>query len=167
MTFQSHRSSPSLRRPWLWWARTSVSHAQQLAAAAPQWPSPGRRTMRSWPMQTWRTLHMSVHRMAKWWSTPLSCTSVMSHSDMRAATSVSSPTTSAPRTQTRPGSPWTVGKWQLVLLRQSPSSDTLDGLSVCHWCRRYKLLWCTDWIVLSGLGWVIFKVQLCKVTLRS
>lgn len=113
MIYQSHRLSPNQRRLWLWWARTSGSHARQPAAAAPLWPLPGRRTMRSWSMLTWRTLPTSVHRMGRWWSIPPFCTSVVSLLGMRAATSVSSPTTSAPPTRTRPGSLWMV--WRCYL----------------------------------------------------
>lgn len=125
MIYQSHRLSPSQRRLWLWWARTSGSRAQQPAAAAPLWPLPGRRTMRSWSMLTWRTLPTSEHRMGRWWSIPPFCTSVVSLLDMRAATSVSSPTTSAPPTRTRPGSLWMVGGALFLILVLGSYESTL------------------------------------------
>lgn len=104
MISPSHRSSSSLRQQWLSLGRTSVSLARPPAVAAPPWCLHGRKTMRCCTMPRSRTLPMCGQRTVRWWSTPPFCTSGTSPLPMKGVTSVSSPTTLAPPTPTRPDS---------------------------------------------------------------
>lgn len=127
MISPSRRSSSSPRRRWLSLGRTSVSRARPPAVAAPPWCLRGRKTTRCCTMLRSRTLPTCGQRMVRWWNTPPFCTSGMSPSPMKGVTSVSSPTTLALPTPTRPDSLLMVSRKLLSHSFPQPESVQFSG----------------------------------------